>query len=312
MHNRKTELSSVFGLLIAALLWGISYPLTKYVEDCPTFYTVSLRFLVAGVFMAIVFCKRFKKMNRTILKYAFLLSFGLTCMYIFSTLGIKYTTSVRASFFTSLSFVIVPLLNLLIFRLRLTRITIISVLICTVGMFLLTYTPDMGSFGLNLGDLICILAATAGSLHIILLDRVTKKDGMDPMIFTTMLMLFSALWGTLIAFATGAFAYKGTAMQLGTIVALGLLCSAAAFLLQSICQKFVPSNRVGIILAMEPASGCILSVLLLGEIMSLGAWIGAVVIMGSLLYMEVSTSKQEQKQLSQSQQTETKSSQEAN
>ena len=46
--------------------------------------------------------------------------------------------------------------------------------------------------------------------------------------------------------------------------------------------------------------------------MSLGAWIGAVVIMGSLLYMEVSTSKQEQKQLSQSQQTETKSSQEAN
>lgn len=46
---------------------------------------------------------------------------------------------------------------------------------------------------------------------------------------------------------------------------------------------------------MEPASGCMLSVLLLGEVMSLGAWIGAVVIMGSLLYMEVATSKEEQK-----------------
>ena len=57
----------------------------------------------------------------------------------------------------------------------------------------------------------------------------------------------------------------------------------------------MPSNRVGIILAMEPASGCMLSVLLLGEVMSLGAWIGAVVIMGSLLYMEVATSKEEQK-----------------
>ena len=115
------------------------------------------------------------------------------------------------------------------------------------------------------------------------------------MLFTTMLMLFIALWGTLIAIPTGAFAYKGTSLQLGTIVALGLLCSAAAFLLQSICQKYVPSNRVGIILAMEPASGCMLSVLLLGEVMSLGAWIGAVVIMGSLLYMEVATSKEEQK-----------------
>ena len=54
MDNRKTELASVLGLLIAALLWGISYPLTKCVEDCPTFYTVSLRFLTAAIKMPAV------------------------------------------------------------------------------------------------------------------------------------------------------------------------------------------------------------------------------------------------------------------
>ncbi|WP_419023906.1 DMT family transporter [Emergencia sp.] len=294
MNDRKTELLSVLGLLVAALLWGISYPLTKIVETCPTFYTVSIRFLVAAVAMTVIFHKHFKNFSKDILKYAFLLSFCITSMYVFATLGIKYTTSVRASFFTCLSFVIVPILNLIIYRLHLTKIVLISVAICMIGMFLLSYAPDMGSFGLNLGDALCVLAAIGGSLHIIFLDRVSKREKMDPTLFTTLLMSFVALWGTLIALFTGAFKYEGaSAFQLGTIVFLGLFCSAAAFLLQSICQKYVPSNRVGVILAMEPASGCIISVFALGEVMTLSAWAGAVLVMFSLLYMEIATNKSE-------------------
>lgn len=293
-NHRKNELWSVMGLLAAALLWGVSYPMTKMVEDCPTFYIVSIRFITAGAAMSLIFWKRFKGFNRVILKYAFLLSFYITAMYVFATVGIKYTTSVRASFFTCLSFVIIPLLNLLIFRQRLTRIIVISVLICLAGMFLLSYTPDMGSFELSMGDVLCILAAAAGSMHVIFLDRVSKLEGMEPVLFTTLLMLFVAVWCTLIALFTGDFQYKGaTGFQIADIIALGLLCSAAAFLLQSICQKYVPSNRVGVILAMEPASGCIISVLVLSETMTLAGWAGAVLVMVSLLYMEAATSRQE-------------------
>lgn len=293
-NHRKNEVLSVLGLLAAALLWGVSYPMTKVVEDCPTFYIVSIRFLTAGAVMSIIFCKRFKGINRVVLKYAFLLSFCITAMYVFATVGIKYTTSVRASFFTCLSFVIVPLLNLLIFRQKLTRIIVISVLICLAGMFLLSYTPNMGSFGLSMGDVLCILAAAAGSMHIIFLDRISRLQGMEPILFTTLLMLFVAAWCTLIALFTGAFHYAGaTGLQIADIIALGLFCSAAAFLLQSICQKYVPSNRVGVILAMEPASGCIISVLVLSETMALTGWAGSVLVMVSLLYMEIATSRQE-------------------
>lgn len=291
-NNRQTEILSVVGLLIAALLWGISYPMTKAVEDCPTFYIISLRFITASIAMAIIFHRNFANFTGEILKYAFLLSFCIAFMYVFATLGIKYTTSVRASFFTCLSFCIVPVLNLIIFRTRLTYITVISVAICFVGMFLLSYTPDMGGFGLNLGDILCILGAAAGSLNIIFLERISQKEKMDPMLFTTLLMIFVALWGTLIALFTGTLSYLGASgFQIATIIALGLFCSAAAFLLQSICQKYVPSNRVGIILAMEPASGCIVSVLVLGEVMSLTAWIGAAIVMISLLYMEIATAR---------------------
>lgn len=293
-NQRKTELLSVLGLLAAALLWGVSYPMTKIVEDCPTFYIVSIRFLTAGAAMSILFWKRFKGFNKVIVKYAFLLSFCITAMYLFATVGIKYTTSVRASFFTCLSFVIIPLLNLLIFRQRLTRIIVISVLICLAGMFLLSYTPDMGSFALSVGDVLCILAAAAGSMHVIFLDRVSKLEGMEPVLFTTLLMLFVAAWCTCIALFTGDFRYTGaTKFQIADIIALGLFCSAASFLLQSICQKYVPSNRAGVIFAMEPASGCIISVLVLSETMAFTGWAGSVLVMVSLLYMEIATSRQE-------------------
>ena len=292
MTDKKKEYLSVLGLLLAALLWGVSYPLTKVVEDCPTFYIVSIRFLVAAAARALIFHRHFRNFHKEILKYAFLLSFCITSMYIFGTIGIKYTTSVRASFFTCLSFVIIPILNLVIYKLKLNKTIVISVLICLAGMFLLSYTADMGTFSLNAGDLLCILAATAGSLHIIFLDRVTKQENMEPILFTIFLMAFVALWSTLIALATGAFAYAGTSsFQFGSIIALGLFCSAAAFLLQSICQKYVPSNRVGVIIAMEPASGCVISVIVLGEAMHWTGWLGALLVMVSLLYMEISSGR---------------------
>lgn len=192
MTDKKKEYLSVLGLLLAALLWGVSYPLTKVVEDCPTFYIVSIRFLVAAAALALIFHRHFRNFHKEILKYAFLLSFCITSMYIFGTIGIKYTTSVRASFFTCLSFVIIPILNLVIYKLKLNKTIVISVLICLAGMFLLSYTADMGTFSLNAGDLLCILAATAGALHIIFLDRVTKQENMEPILFTIFLMAFVA------------------------------------------------------------------------------------------------------------------------
>jgi drug/metabolite transporter (DMT)-like permease len=280
----------------AALFWGISFPAMKVVEDLPTFYIISIRFLVASLALSVIFHRHFRNYNRQILKYAFLLSFCIFSMYIFCTVGIKYTTSARASFFSCLTFIIVPFLNLIIYKLRLTKITIISVLICLAGIFLLSYTSDIGGFSLNIGDSLCILGSLTGSFHITFLDRVTKKEGMDSILFTVFLMSFIAVWGTVTAIFTGSFEIAAPSpFLMGTIVFIGLFCTAAAFLLQSICQKYVPSNRVGIVLAMEPASGCIFSVIFLGEALSLYGWIGASLVMASLLYIELATSKENER-----------------
>ena len=295
---RRLEILSVLGLLLASLFWGISFPAMKLAASLPTVYILAVRFAAAAVILSLAFFRHFRNFNPNILKYAFILSVFLFLMYFLATVGIKYTTSSRASFFTCMTFVTVPVINLIFYRVKFTRITLISVLLCFVGIFLLSYTDDLGGFGFNTGDIICILASVAAAIYIIQLEKVANADWMDSILYTIFLIAFISLWSFIASLFTGDFA-KGvndtTPFLLGVLLFMGFFCSAASTLLQSFCQKHVPANRTGIIFAMEPASGCIFSLIILGEVMSLYAWIGAVVVMISLLYMEIATGRAEEK-----------------
>lgn len=296
--ERNREILSVLGLILASLFWGISFPAMKMVDGLPSFYILSIRFTVAAVILVLVFFRHFRNFNRNILKYAFCLSIFLFLMYFLATVGIKYTTSSRASFFTCMTFVTVPIINRIFYRAKFTRITVISVSLCFIGIFLLSYTDDMGGFGFNAGDIICILASIAAAMYIINLEKVANAEWMDSILYTIFLISFIAVWSWIASLFTGSFAggvQNTTSFLLGVLLFMGVFCSAASTLLQSFCQKHVPANRTGIIFAMEPASGCIFSFLILGEVMSLYAWIGAVTVMVSLLYMEIATGKAEEK-----------------
>ncbi len=294
-ENHSRELISVLGLTLAAMFWGISYPLTKFVEDVPTFYIISLRFILAAALLAVCFFRHFRNYNFDTLKNAFILSFLLTAMYIFNIVGVKYTTSVKASFFTTLSFLVCPVINLILYKMKIQKFIGISALICLAGTCMLCYTPDMGRLVINFGDILCGFASIAGAINIIYMEKMSHKDNIDNTLFTIFLMSFIALWGTIIALARGEFDYHSqvTSSQMIAIVLMGLFSSAGAFILQIHCEKHVPSNRVGIIFSLEPASGCILSVLLIHETMSLIGWGGALVIMISILYMEFANNRQQ-------------------
>lgn len=292
-NSKSRELLSFLGLILAAMFWGISYPLTKFVEDVPTFYIISLRFALAAAVLGVCFFRHFKIFNMDTLKFSFILSLIVTSMYIFNIIGIKYTTSVRASFFTTLSFLVCPVINLIVYKKKIPDFIAISALICLIGTCMLCYTPDIGGLKINSGDILCAFASIAGAINIIYMEKMTHRTNIDNSLFIILLMAFISIWGTAIALVRGEFAYHSivTSSQMTAIIIMGLFSSAGAFILQIHCEKRVPSNRVGIIFSLEPASGCILSVLLIHETLSLIGWTGALVIMISILYMEFANNR---------------------
>ena len=79
-----------------------------------------------------------------------------------------------------------------------------------------------------------------------------------------------------------------TPLEIGSLIFIGVVCSALCFVLQMASQKHVPANRVGLILTLEPVVGAISSVLLLGDVLGVFGVLGGILIVASIIISETS------------------------
>ena len=159
-HKKKSkeEIFSVIGLLVVAICWGFGFLGLRYVDGLPTFYVQAIRFGIAALALAAVFFKHLKNVDKELLKAGILIGILMFACYVCATLGIKYTTASRTAFFSTLGAICVPLLNFVIYRIRLTRKSALCVVICVVGVYLISMGGS-ASLGFNVGDAICLGAA---------------------------------------------------------------------------------------------------------------------------------------------------------
>jgi drug/metabolite transporter (DMT)-like permease len=289
MTHIKRETLGAYGLVIVALFWGLGFPALKVVSgSMPTFYLIGLRFLIASALLSIIFFKKLKEINKALIRSAFILSIFLFSTYGFATLGIKYTTSAKASFFSCLGLLIVPIIMRLIFKERIKTRVAISIVICTLGLFLISYTKGMG-FYLSTGDIICLGCSVSGAFHLVITGRVAKAC--DPVLLAIVQLFFISVWSFATALLLEDFPVNVPASHWAILLYLAVCGSAIASVLQNACQRYINSSRVGVILAIEPVSGALFSALLLGDHLGAGGIIGGALIFSSLIYMESGEAK---------------------
>jgi len=66
-----------------------------------------------------------------------------------------------------------------------------------------------------------------------------------------------------------------------------LLATAGAFLAQTAAQRFTPPTHTALIFATEPVFAAIFGLVLLGERMNVGAWVGCALILAGMLVAEI-------------------------
>lgn len=100
MNDEKKAKLGVIALLTVTVFWGMGFPLLKMlVGSLQTFGIIALRFNVATLILLLLFSKRLKNLNRDVIKKGFLLSIILFGSYVCGTVGMRYTSSSKASFF---------------------------------------------------------------------------------------------------------------------------------------------------------------------------------------------------------------------
>jgi drug/metabolite transporter (DMT)-like permease len=137
--NKKHFLSDM-ALLFVTMVWGISFPLIRNAlstisDTSYLFY----RFLIAAVCVLPFLIFYHKKMTKQLLKSGSLLGFMLFLVIFLTVNTLKVTSAVNVSFFTGASVALVPLLSVVIYKIKLTIYQMLSAFISIFGYFVVNW-----------------------------------------------------------------------------------------------------------------------------------------------------------------------------
>jgi len=273
-------------LAIVTIFWGASYLFMKMgLSSLPPFYFIALRFLLAFLLAGVIFHQRLWRVDRRTIQHAFLLGTLLFLVFAFVMMGVQSTTTSHAGFLVSLTVIFVPLFSALFFKQKLARQVVIGVVLTTVGIALLTLK---GGFTIKQGDLLCILAAVCYAMHIVVTGQLTQRSdsvalGILQLGACGIISLVISLW---IESPT-----LPTPSAWVAIFALGILCSAIGFVVQTVAQKYTTAAHAGLIFSLEPVFAALFGYMFLGEVLPLKGYIGAALVLIGILYAEMPRKK---------------------
>jgi len=280
-------------LLFIAFIWGTTFVIVQQaIETLPPHSFNGIRFALASIalfpFILLKNGKSLTAFKRNGWIAGIILGFFLFGGYSFQTVGLLYTTASKSAFITGLSVVLVPTFSVAILKIVPKWNAIIGVVLAAVGLYLLTMV-DVN--GLQLGDMLTFLCAVFFALQITFTGKYASEYPALPLAWIQI---------TTVAFTSFIFAFftEDTTLLLNgdylfqsdVIIALlitSILATAFAYLAQTSFQKYTTSTRVAIIFATEPVFAALTSFVVLGERLSIPAFLGGSLIFIGMILAEI-------------------------
>lgn len=271
-------------LLLVTVIWGAGFPVTKFALQTVTpMYIISFRFIIAGSLLSVIFYKKLKNVDKSIIKPSLALSLLLFATYIFQTIGMQHTTASKAGFFIGLAVILVPFYSYFYLKTNIHTKIIISTTFAALGLFLLSFEGN--SFNFNFGDFLMILSANCCAWHLIFSSVYIKEH--DAILLSILHMIFVAGFSSIAAVAFETFPRNVSLISFGSLLFMGILCTAFGFLVQIVALKYTTATHEAIIFTMEPVFGAITSWVLLKEQLGVKGIIGGLLIVFAMLLSEL-------------------------
>jgi len=273
-------------LLMCTLFWGSSYLFMQMgLKDLETYNLIGVRFGIAFLLAAAFFHRRLLSTNRKTILHAFILGAILFGVFATVTSGVKTTTASQAGFLVSLTVIFVPILSIIL-RNKPQKRVFIGAGLAMVGIGLLTLSSELQ---ISQGDLLCIAAALFYATHIIVTGRwASQSDTIQLGIYQ---LGFTALFGILFSILFETPTLPHTPQSWLAVLSLSILCSAIGFVVQTAAQKYTTPAHTGVIFSLEPVFAALFAFLITGETLTLRGYIGAGLVLLSVLIAEIDLSK---------------------
>jgi drug/metabolite transporter (DMT)-like permease len=286
----KVELKADLCLILVTMFWGISCLLTKIgLGGIQEFNLIALRFVIAFLVSAFVFNKKLRNIDLITLKYSAITGTLLFTILTFMTFGVKYTSVSNAGFLTCLEGIFVPILLFVFLKQKQEPKVWVAVCLAFMGVYLLTIHGIQGTISFNIGDFFCVLCSLGFAVFILVTDRLTKK--VDSLSLGILQLGFVGIYSLIFSFALESPILPATTQSWLVVLALSLLCSAFGFITMPIAQQHTSPTHTGIIFCLEPAFAAFFAFIFLKEILSPRGYLGAFLLIASILLVEVDIHK---------------------
>lgn len=287
----KPSLRGAFYGLGAAAIWGGMYVVSDVVLDTiPPFTLLSIRLVMAVAILGGLLLLRRRSFQLTARDWLALLGVGFIGFGISvgaQFVGTDRSTAVNGALITSASPAFILVFAALILRERLTAIRIFAVILASVGVVVIINpaNADFSSVTFT-GDVALAAAALTWGLYSVLVRLVSARH--DTLLVST-IALVGGLLLTLPASVLELQDRPIGAIDGGTILGilyLGVVSTAAAMWMWNRAFALVDASVASLFFFAQPLVGTVLGVILLGQTMTVGLWIGsALIILGVLVSM---------------------------
>lgn len=276
-------------IALIAIAWGSSYLMMQVgLSSIPPFGMVALRFGIAFVAVALVFRTRLRELTAGVVWRGAVLGFLLCVFFGLLMYGLKTTPASTAGFLTSAKVVIVPIIVSVWTRRAPSRATLLGIVVCTVGLALLTLN---GPMSMGAGAVLCLSGSAVYALQIVMTDAYSRRE--DALLLGICQLGFAAAFGTVFNLAFEGPVLPQSPVEWGAVLGLALVCSAFGFAMQPVAQSRTTATHASLLFSLESVSSAVLSFVFLGEVMAPQCYLGCLLILASVILASLADGKPE-------------------
>ena len=260
-----------------------SYLLSKLsLGSMGPFTMMALRFLISFAILYVIFFKKINNINRQEMLHGSMLGVIWFAIITLELYGLKTVNSSMVSFIENIAIVLIPIFDAILIRKLPKMRIVISTCITLLGVGFLTMRNS--TFTLSVGEMLCIGSATLYAVMVIFTDRICDKS--DPIILGIVQIGIVGILGLFLSFIFEQPRLPVGGQEWFYIIFLALICTVFGFTFQPLAQKYISAQRAGQLSAINPVAAAILGWVFLNERMDLLKILGAVLILGGVLYAE--------------------------
>lgn len=295
--SKPSDLPVYLKLAAVTMVWGGTFVAGRYLADSLNpLLAASLRFLLASValllFVRMARIPMVRPSARQWLQLLLLGFFGIFFYNLCFFYGLHYINASRASLIVALNPAVIGLASWLLFKERLNKAKVVGIAICMAGasMVIVSRDPQLlaGGVGVGagawLGDLLIFGCVLGWGVYSLFSRELNQTLGPVQTVTYSILLGTGMLWMTSIVrgeVSVAAISQLG-AQQWLSLLYLGVLGSALAYIGYYEGIRKIGAMRSGVFIALNPLTAVVLGALLLGEPLTLAMCLGGGLILAGI------------------------------